>query len=198
MLAFMLLEAQTRRYRLTARNNYSPSAALVPPAVCDRHTSCSDRILAAGPASEIVIPPGTPIIDTRGETMMPGMIEAHAHLVVVGHGDYQRKAIVEVAHRHHVKVHAHVYQEQATGGPDRCASGLGVPGDARIAGTARGCILGKEGDLGTIETGKLADITVIKGNPLFDIVALANVDFVIKDGGMFLFLLGLPVVTGRE
>ena len=43
-------------------------------------------------------------------------------------------------------------------------------------------ILGKEADLGTIEMGKLADITVIKGNPLFDIVALANVDFVIKDG----------------
>jgi imidazolonepropionase-like amidohydrolase len=32
-----------------------------------------NRIVAAGPASEIVIPPGTPVIDTRGETMMPGM-----------------------------------------------------------------------------------------------------------------------------
>ena len=36
--------------------------------------------------------------------------------------------------------------------------------------------------LGTIEPGKLADITVIHGNPLFDIVALSNVDVVIKDG----------------
>jgi imidazolonepropionase-like amidohydrolase len=43
-------------------------------------------------------------------------------------------------------------------------------------------ILGKESDLGTIEPGKLADITVVKGNPLFDIVALANVDVVVKDG----------------
>ena len=50
----------------------------------------NNLIVAAGPASEIVIPPGTPIIDTRGETMMPGMIEAHAHLVIVGHGDYER------------------------------------------------------------------------------------------------------------
>lgn len=43
-------------------------------------------------------------------------------------------------------------------------------------------ILGKERDLGTIEPGKLADIVVIKGDPLFDIVALAAVDVVIKDG----------------
>lgn len=47
----------------------------------------NDRIVAAGPASLVVIPPGTPIIDTRGETMMPGLIELHAHLVLVGHGD---------------------------------------------------------------------------------------------------------------
>jgi imidazolonepropionase-like amidohydrolase len=50
----------------------------------------NNRIVAMGPASEIVIPPGTPVIDTRGETMIPGMIEAHAHLVIVGHGDYER------------------------------------------------------------------------------------------------------------
>jgi imidazolonepropionase-like amidohydrolase len=41
----------------------------------------NNRIIAAGPASEIMIPPGTPVIDTRGETMMPGMIEVHAHHV---------------------------------------------------------------------------------------------------------------------
>jgi imidazolonepropionase-like amidohydrolase len=43
-------------------------------------------------------------------------------------------------------------------------------------------ILGKERELGTIEPGKLADIVVVKGNPLFDIVALSNVDVVIKNG----------------
>ena len=31
----------------------------------------NNRIVAAGPASEILIPAGTPVIDTRGETMMP-------------------------------------------------------------------------------------------------------------------------------
>ena len=386
----------------------------------------NNRIVAAGPASEIVIPPGTPVIDTRGETMIPGMIEVHAHLGIVGHGDYERwfkwlqehrsdypiervmelsarqllsagitsavdlgaplresvrvrdriqsgeipgprlsvsgpwliqeaaifpptcqvtvhtpaeaaratednirggadvikaqggltleeyKAIVEVAHRHRVKVHAHVYQEQAV--RDAFSAGVdvlqhvgsaGMPpfnaalvkdiaesgrpvvltaahrvwvfpatrefperlddpelerqfppdmwselhdsfkgfhtlgvfknreqeeffGDASIsqwisAGAVIGTIvmttdmtsqrdalwreakvfvdhgmpaarvitaltwinariLGKERELGTIEPGKLADITVVKGDPLFDIVALANVDVVIKDG----------------
>jgi imidazolonepropionase-like amidohydrolase len=48
------------------------------------------RIVAAGPSSEVKIPPGTRIIDTSGRTMMPGMIELHAHLIALGHGDYVR------------------------------------------------------------------------------------------------------------
>jgi len=43
-------------------------------------------------------------------------------------------------------------------------------------------VMGRGRDLGTIEPGKLADIIVIKGNPLFDIQALANVETVVKDG----------------
>jgi imidazolonepropionase-like amidohydrolase len=43
-------------------------------------------------------------------------------------------------------------------------------------------VVGRGRDLGTIEPGKLADIIVINGNPLFDIQALANVEVVVKDG----------------
>ena len=43
-------------------------------------------------------------------------------------------------------------------------------------------VMGRGRDLGTIEPGKLADIIVVKGNPLFDIQALANVEVVVKDG----------------
>jgi imidazolonepropionase-like amidohydrolase len=43
-------------------------------------------------------------------------------------------------------------------------------------------ILGKGSELGTIEPGKLADLIVVRGNPLFDITALANVEIVVKDG----------------
>jgi hypothetical protein len=43
-------------------------------------------------------------------------------------------------------------------------------------------VLGKDAEFATIEPGKLADITVVKGNPLFDIVALSNADVVLKNG----------------
>jgi len=48
----------------------------------------------------------------------------------------------------------------------------------RIAARA----MGRGRDLGTVEPGKLADIIVIQGNPLFDIQSLANVEVVVKDG----------------
>ena len=47
-----------------------------------------NQIVQVGPASEVKIPPDATVIDTSGRTMMPGMIELHAHLVIVGHGDY--------------------------------------------------------------------------------------------------------------
>lgn len=43
-------------------------------------------------------------------------------------------------------------------------------------------LLGRGAELGTIERGKLADIIVVRGNPLFDITALADVVVVVKDG----------------
>jgi imidazolonepropionase-like amidohydrolase len=49
-----------------------------------------NRIAQAGPASEVTIPPDATIIDTNGRTMLPGLIETHAHLVILGHGDYPR------------------------------------------------------------------------------------------------------------
>ena len=36
--------------------------------------------------------------------------------------------------------------------------------------------------IGTLETGKLADIVAVQGNPLDDIKAMLNVTFVMKDG----------------
>jgi imidazolonepropionase-like amidohydrolase len=36
-----------------------------------------------------MVPPGTPSIDTRGMTVMPGLADMHVHLMIVGHGDYE-------------------------------------------------------------------------------------------------------------
>ena len=47
-----------------------------------------NRIIAAGPAAEIKSPSDVAIIDTSGRTMLPGLIETHGHLVVLGHGSY--------------------------------------------------------------------------------------------------------------
>ena len=47
-----------------------------------------NKIVAAGPASEIKIPADATVVDTSGRTMLPGLIETHGHLVVLGHGSY--------------------------------------------------------------------------------------------------------------
>ena len=54
-----------------------------------------NKIVKVGPASEIKIPADATVIDTSGLTMMPGMMEAHAHLAIIGHGEY--RSLVRVA-----------------------------------------------------------------------------------------------------
>lgn len=38
-----------------------------------------DRIAAVGPAASVTIPAGTPTLDATGKTIIPGLIDAHAH-----------------------------------------------------------------------------------------------------------------------
>jgi imidazolonepropionase-like amidohydrolase len=49
-----------------------------------------NKIVKVGRASEVTIPADATVIDTSGLTMMPGMMEAHAHLAIMGHGEYGR------------------------------------------------------------------------------------------------------------
>jgi imidazolonepropionase-like amidohydrolase len=44
---------------------------------------------------------------------------------------------------------------------------------------------GVEKDLGTVEPGKLADLTIVAGDPLKDIKTAANVKYVVKDGRLY-------------
>lgn len=46
-------------------------------------------------------------------------------------------------------------------------------------------LLGQLDNLGTIETGKLADIVAVNGDPLHDISILRNIHFVMRDGEVF-------------
>jgi imidazolonepropionase-like amidohydrolase len=48
-----------------------------------------DRIVAVGPRSEVVVPPGTPVISTEGMSVLPGLMDMHVHLQINGHSDYE-------------------------------------------------------------------------------------------------------------
>ncbi len=47
------------------------------------------KIVAVGPKSEIAIPPGTPTIDTEGMSVLPGLMDMHVHLMLLGHSNYE-------------------------------------------------------------------------------------------------------------
>lgn len=49
-----------------------------------------NRIVAAGPRHRIEIPDDATIIDIGGKTILPGLIDAHVHVDLIGHGDYDR------------------------------------------------------------------------------------------------------------
>ncbi len=62
----------------------------------------SDRIVAVGPASEIDIPADAEVLDTSGRTMLPGLIDLHAHLMILGHGEYTEWFPIFDTHRDEV------------------------------------------------------------------------------------------------
>ena len=61
---------------------------------------------------------------------------------------------------------------------------LGIPPMRAIQGATLWAaeVIGQERDLGSVEPGKLADLTIIAGDPLADISATRDVRMVIKDG----------------
>lgn len=48
-----------------------------------------DTIVATGTQSELAVPDGYQLISTEGMTVMPGLWEMHAHLMINGHSDYE-------------------------------------------------------------------------------------------------------------
>jgi imidazolonepropionase-like amidohydrolase len=48
-----------------------------------------ERIVAVGPRSEVAVPAGTPVVDTEGMSVLPGLMDMHVHLMILGHADYE-------------------------------------------------------------------------------------------------------------
>ncbi|MGH8222935.1 MAG: amidohydrolase family protein [Woeseiaceae bacterium] len=48
-----------------------------------------DRIVATGTTADTDVPADAHVINTRGKTIMPGLIDLHCHVDLIGHGDYE-------------------------------------------------------------------------------------------------------------
>jgi imidazolonepropionase-like amidohydrolase len=48
-----------------------------------------ERIVAVGRRDEVPVPPGTTVIDTEGMSVLPGLMDMHVHLMILGHADYE-------------------------------------------------------------------------------------------------------------
>ena len=46
-----------------------------------------EHITHVGQVGVTPIPAGARVIDANGKTVMPGLIESHGHLMIVGHGE---------------------------------------------------------------------------------------------------------------
>lgn len=49
-----------------------------------------NRIVAVGTRDSLTVPAGTKVIDAGGMTVMPGLIDGHVHMDILGHADYAR------------------------------------------------------------------------------------------------------------
>jgi imidazolonepropionase-like amidohydrolase len=47
-----------------------------------------DQIVAVGAEGRVSVPAGARVLDANGYTVMPGLIDTHVHLDILGHGDY--------------------------------------------------------------------------------------------------------------
>jgi len=60
------------------------------------------------------------------------------------------------------------------------------PIEAILAATRGGAdLLGKANDIGSVQSGRYADLVAVKGDPTADIKLLQNVNFVMKGGQIY-------------
>lgn len=95
--SFAPLAAQSR---LGAQASSPPTLAIVGGRIIDGYGGpviengvvliAGQRIAAVGRMGDVAVPNGVSVIDANGHTVMPGLIDMHVHLQLLGHGDYKR------------------------------------------------------------------------------------------------------------
>ena len=98
LASFLLLSClATAAGRLLAADK--PTLALVGGQVIDGYEGpvvhdgvvliAGERIVAVGRRGEVTVPAGTTVIDTAGMSVLPGLMDMHVHLMILGHSDYE-------------------------------------------------------------------------------------------------------------
>src|SRR5262245_28190938 len=62
-----------------------------------------DRVAAAGPRGALSWPPDAEVVDVRGRTIIPGLIDAHDHMAAHGYGLATRFGLDEPASTAHLR-----------------------------------------------------------------------------------------------
>jgi len=139
-----------------------------------------NRIESVSDAASAKTPEGATVIDLSQQTVLPGLIDSHTHIFLQGedpaHGGYDANMLSAPL--------AFAGGPRHRGGAARAGAGLHYPAQCRN----RGRWLRRrrhQGEIGVIAPGAFANIIATPGDPLKDIQALENVQFVMKNGVIF-------------
>jgi len=138
-------------------NVISPAAVLIE----------NDKIKDVGTPAKVHPPAGAKIIDLGRAMLIPGLIDAHTHLLldVVVPPEAEMRGEASIATL--VSLHK---------------AGMSSLDVIRAITTNAAELLGWQDRVGGIEPGKFADLIAVSGDPIADITELERVRFVMKGG----------------
>jgi len=123
-----------------------------------------------------------PIVDARSRRVTQIPDEEYQHITVAA----QAKKLVDQGNTVQIGAHGQLQGLGAHWELWMLEQGGFTPHEALRSATLHGAqYLGLDGDLGSLEEGKLADLVVIDGNPLEDLRQTENVDLVMINGRLF-------------
>ena len=171
-----------------------------------------DRI--TGVQDGFTTPAGAEVIDLSNATVLPGLIDCHDHVTMQSDGGnpvaeavtgssldevlkatlYARRTLeagFTSIRNVGVKIAFGTDEGIAPHGQNAREFALMVkagmtPMDAILAATGNAAdLIGAKQDIGSVQTGRFADIVAVAGNPLSDITELERVQFVMKGGEVY-------------